>query len=60
MIYVQMDRKAALKKATRLATDFDIGPESYKQAAGFRKDSRFQNFTELEAGGLDTFNFIVS
>ncbi len=57
---IQMDRNAALEKAAQLSRDFDIGPKDYKQAAAFRNDSRFQNFVELEAGGLDTFTHIMA
>ncbi len=59
-VNIEMDRQTALDEAARLAEEFNIGPKDYKQAAAFRNDSRFQNFTELEAGGLDTFNTIVS
>jgi hypothetical protein len=57
---IQMDREAALKKAAGLAGEFEIGPQNFKQTAAFRNDSRFQNFVELESGGLDTFTQIVS
>lgn len=57
---IQMDRNAALEKAAQLSRDFDIGPQDFKQAAAFRNDSRFQNFVELEAGGLDTFTMVVA
>ena len=57
---IQMDREAALEKAAQLAHDFEIGPEEFKQAAAFRNDSRFQNFVELEGGGLNTFTELVT
>ena len=57
---IQMDRQAALDKAVQLSREFDVGPLDYKQAAAFRNDSRFQNFVELEAGGLDTFTNIIA
>ena len=57
---IQMDRETALNKAAQLAKEFEIGPADFKQAAAFRKDARFQNFTELEGGGIDTFNLIIS
>jgi hypothetical protein len=59
-VHIQMDRETALEKAAQLAEEFEIGPADFKQAAAFRRDSRFQNFTELEGGGLDTFNLIIS
>lgn len=54
-----MDREAALKKAAELAAEFEIGPQNYKQAAAFRNDNRFQNFVELEGGGLEKFTEIL-
>ncbi|MCD6354913.1 MAG: hypothetical protein J7L95_05125, partial [Prolixibacteraceae bacterium] len=57
---IQMNRDAALNKVARLASEFETGPEDFKQAAAFRNDSRFQNFVELEDGGLDTFTHIIS
>lgn len=59
-VHIQMDRETALNEAVRLAEEFEIGPTDFKQAAAFRRDSRFQNFTELEGGGLDTFNLIIA
>ncbi len=59
-VNIQMNREEALKQAARLAEEFEIGPEGFKQAAAFRNDSHFQNFTELESGGLDTFNQIIA
>jgi len=55
-----MDRQAALDKAAQLSREFNIGPQDFKQAAAFRNDSRFQNFVELEGGGLDTFTQIIA
>ncbi len=57
---IQMDREAALAKAQELATEFEIGPKDFQQAAAFRNDNNFQNFVELEAGGIDTFTQIIS
>lgn len=59
-VNLQMDRQSALLKAEQLAEKFEIGPKNYKQAAAFRNDSHFQNFVELEAGGLDTFKNILT
>lgn len=59
-VAIQMDRQTALDEAAQLAAEFKIGPDTFRQAAAFRNDYRFQNFTELEAGGLDTFNTIIS
>ncbi len=52
---IEMDRESALEKATSLAKKYSLGPEEFKQSAAFDRDSRFQTFVELEAGGLDTF-----
>lgn len=52
---ITMDRASALAKAKTLAADFSIGPQDYRQTAAFDNDSRFQTYTELEAGGLDSF-----
>jgi len=57
---IEMDRELALQKAADMAKKFRIGPEDFKQAAAFRNDYRFQNFVELEAGGLDTFTSVLS
>ena len=59
-VEIKMDREAALEKAARLASDFEIGPQEFKQTAAFSNDNRFQNFVELEGGGLDTFTELVS
>ncbi len=59
-IDVNMDRKEALEKAAKIAREFEIGPQEFRQAAAFRNDSHFQNFVELEAGGLDTFTQLVA
>lgn len=56
---ITMDRSAALDKAGQLALEFSIGPENYKQTAAFRNDRRFQNYVELEAGGVEKFTEII-
>ncbi len=59
-IDIRMNREAALKKAASLANEFEIGPQEFKQTAAFRNDDQFQNFVELECGGIDTFTNIIS
>lgn len=55
-ISVEMNRDEALQKAAQLAKEFKLGPEDFREAASFKNDTRFQNYTELEGGGLETFN----
>jgi hypothetical protein len=59
-VEIEMDRHTAMVKAARLAKEFNLGPDSYKQAAAFRNDTEFQNFVELEAGGLDAFKQVIA
>ncbi|MBN1924311.1 MAG: CPBP family intramembrane metalloprotease [Prolixibacteraceae bacterium] len=59
-ISVGMDRDEALSEAAGLAEKLNIGPEGYRQAASFRNDTEFQNYTELEGGGLEKFNQVIS
>lgn len=56
---IRMDRALALEKARSLAEGFSLGPDSFKQAVMFGRDSHFQNFVELEAGGLDSFTACI-
>ncbi|MDA3928959.1 MAG: CPBP family intramembrane metalloprotease [Prolixibacteraceae bacterium] len=59
-ISVEMDRIQALNKAASLASEFKLGPVNYRQAATFYNDRDFQNYTELEGGGLDVFNSVLN
>lgn len=56
---IQMNRDAALDKAANIASTLNIGPENYKTAVVFTNDNTFQNFVELEAGGLEKFKEIL-
>jgi len=56
---IQMNRDAALDKAANLAEDLMLGPEDYRTAVVFTNDNTFQNFVELEAGGLEKFKEIL-
>lgn len=58
-ITVEMNRDEALQKAATLAEENQLGPVDFKQAASFRNDTHFQNYTELEGGGLEVFNDII-
>jgi hypothetical protein len=58
-ISVEMNRDEALKLSTQLAEKFNLGPKKFRQAASFRNDTPFQNYTELEGGGLDEFNKVI-
>ncbi|MFA9388584.1 MAG: CPBP family intramembrane glutamic endopeptidase [Prolixibacteraceae bacterium] len=55
-ISVEMSRAEALEKASALAREYQLGPKDFQQAASFRNDTKFQNYTELEGGGLEVFN----
>ena len=59
-ITVTMDRQEAFQQAEALADEFDIGLDSYDQAASFDVDSRVQNFVELEGGGKSAFNEMMA
>jgi len=54
-----MNRETALEKASSLARNYELGPDDYKTAAVFTNDERFQNFVELEAGGLEKFTEVL-
>jgi hypothetical protein len=58
-ISVEMNRDEALKLSAQLAEKYNLGPKQFKQAASFRNDTPFQNYTELEGGGLKQFNRIT-
>lgn len=48
---ISMDRDDALKAAQQFASQFNVGPEKYRQAAVFNTDQEIRNFVELEGGG---------
>ncbi|MCK4464595.1 MAG: CPBP family intramembrane metalloprotease [Bacteroidales bacterium] len=56
---IKMNRETALEKAAFLAGESFLGPLDYKTAAVFTNDERFQNFVELEAGGLEKFTEVL-
>ncbi|MBN2805371.1 MAG: hypothetical protein JXR22_01830, partial [Prolixibacteraceae bacterium] len=59
-LQIAMNRDKALARASELAKQFQLGPANYQQAASFENDSRFQNYTELEGGGLEVFNQVLA
>lgn len=56
---IKMNRETALEKAALLAGESFLGPLDYKTAAVFTNDNSFQNFVELEAGGLEKFTAVL-
>lgn len=56
---IKMNRETALEKAAFLAGESLLGPLEYKTAAVFKNDNSFQNFVELEAGGLEKFTEVL-
>lgn len=59
-VSITMDRSAALDHAKMLASDLKLGPqEQFTQAAVFDHDNQMQVYTELEAGGVATFQEVI-
>ena len=56
---ISMSRDSALSMASRMSQKLRLGPERFRQAASFTNDYRFQNYVELEGGGLDTFSVVM-
>lgn len=56
---ITMSRDSALAMASRMSQTLRLGPERFRQAASFTNDFRFQNYVELEGGGLDTFSVVM-
>jgi len=59
-IEITMDRKQALLQSKNLAEKFDLGLLEYEQVAIFDTDSYTQIYVELEGGGKDVFNEIIT
>ncbi|MBN2281443.1 MAG: CPBP family intramembrane metalloprotease [Candidatus Marinimicrobia bacterium] len=57
---IKMDRESALEQALKISEKFDLGPNSYRQAATFTLDNALQNYVELELGGAAAFNEVIS
>lgn len=58
-LQLEMSREQALARATLLAENLKLGPEASQQAASFENDNPFQNYTELEGGGLEVFRQVI-
>jgi hypothetical protein len=50
---ISMDRDDALKDARQFASQFNLSPSDYHQAASFDADRTTKNFIELEGGGSE-------
>jgi hypothetical protein len=56
---LKMDRALALRQASDLARELDLGPDGFTQAASFGVDQSVQNYVELEAGGPDGLRQLI-
>nr|HML19266.1 hypothetical protein [Candidatus Dependentiae bacterium] len=59
-VHISMSRSSALDTATTLAKQYNLGPSSYKQAALFATDHNVQTYVELNAGGAQAYNSMVT
>jgi hypothetical protein len=59
-IDVKVDRQQVLAQASDLAKKYSWGPKIYRQAASFEVDSQTKNYIELEAGGTQAFNEMIT
>src|SRR5438034_4431800 len=57
---IRMDRQAALDRARTLATEQQLGPPDFRDAASFSLDESVQTFVELEGGGKPAFSALVA
>jgi hypothetical protein len=57
---IRMDRQGALARARELASDQQLGPPDFRDAASFSLDDTVQTFVELEGGGKPAFNALVA
>jgi len=58
---IRMDREGAMDQARELAVRFQWDPADFRQAASFGQlDPVFQTYMELEGGGLEELNRLVS
>ena len=56
---IRMDRQGALARARQLASEQQLGPPDYRDAASFSLESEVQTFVELEGGGKPAFAELV-
>jgi CAAX prenyl protease-like protein len=57
---IRMDRQAALDRARTLASEQNLGPSDFRDAASFSLDESVQTFVELEGGGKPAFSTLVA
>ncbi len=57
---LKVDRKQVLSAAQGLAQKYNWGPTNYRQAASFDTDSDVQTYVELEVGGSEAFNQMIT
>jgi hypothetical protein len=57
---IRMDRQSALAQARSLASDEQLGPPDFREAASFSLDDTVQTFVELEGGGKPAFSALVA
>ncbi|MGD2122505.1 MAG: type II CAAX endopeptidase family protein [Gemmatimonadota bacterium] len=60
-VNIEMDREGALEQARALVEEHEWDPAEFRQAASFgHLDPAFQTYMELEGGGLEELNRLVS
>ncbi len=57
---IKMSRQEALNKAQQLSEKFHLGTKTGKKIVAFQNNNDFQNYVELEAGGKNAFDSIIS
>lgn len=57
---IRMSRTQASAQAAQLAKKYALGPSDYRQALLFNTDHNVQTYVELEAGGADAYNLMVT
>lgn len=58
-IDVRMNREQALEKTTVLTKEYNWAPQNSSQTAHFEQDTLTQFFSELECGGIKTFQNMI-
>jgi len=56
---LQMDQDSALEAARKVAQEYNLGPQGYKQAASFEVNDAVQYYVELEVGGSEAFQKLI-
>ncbi len=57
---LKVDRAHVLASARDLAQTYNWGPTNYRQATSFGSDSEVQTYVELEVGGTEAFNQMIT